>query len=268
MWKAFVPRPSDVIITTFPKSGTTWMQQIAHTLRTGGDMSFDEITSVVPWLEIAHSMGIDLDAPHAAEPRVFKSHLAADEIPVGARYVCAVRHPADVLKSYYNFMSGWFFEHGSVSIEDYAQATFFNAEGSDNYWHHFVSWWNRRGDEDVVLLCYEDMQAAPETAIRRIAEHCGIDLTPELLQLTLKHSSHAFMKQHASQFDENATKTALDEICGLPPGGESSKVGHQAPALKALPPAMLEQIEQAWRDQVTGRTGIANYADFRAALAR
>ena len=31
-------RPTDIVIAPFTKSGTTWLQQIAHTLRTRGDM--------------------------------------------------------------------------------------------------------------------------------------------------------------------------------------------------------------------------------------
>ena len=38
------PRASDVFINTYPKSGTTWLQQIIHSLRSRGDMSFEEIT--------------------------------------------------------------------------------------------------------------------------------------------------------------------------------------------------------------------------------
>ena len=54
---AFQPQPTDVIITPYAKSGTTWVQQIVHGLRTRGDMNFDEITSVIPWLEMAHDLG-------------------------------------------------------------------------------------------------------------------------------------------------------------------------------------------------------------------
>jgi hypothetical protein len=37
-YRRFRPRPSDVIISPFAKCGTTWLQQIVHSLRTGGDM--------------------------------------------------------------------------------------------------------------------------------------------------------------------------------------------------------------------------------------
>jgi len=43
-------RPTDVVIAPFAKSGTTWTQQIVHCLRTRGDMDFDDISRVIPWI--------------------------------------------------------------------------------------------------------------------------------------------------------------------------------------------------------------------------
>ena len=53
--RAFQPKPTDVFITPYSKSGTTWLQQIVHCLRSRGDMDFDDISRVVPWLEVARS---------------------------------------------------------------------------------------------------------------------------------------------------------------------------------------------------------------------
>ena len=50
------PRPTDVVIAPYGKCGTTWLQQIFHTLRTGGDMDFEDISGVVPWIETAAVM--------------------------------------------------------------------------------------------------------------------------------------------------------------------------------------------------------------------
>eukprot|EP00965_Chrysotila_dentata_P247559 6207816-Pleurochrysis_carterae.AAC.2 len=63
--RAFVPRPDDVFIVTYPKCGTTWMMQIVHTLRSGGDMDFGEITEVVPWDILAHDCKQNIDDPQA-----------------------------------------------------------------------------------------------------------------------------------------------------------------------------------------------------------
>ncbi|MEO0442026.1 MAG: sulfotransferase domain-containing protein, partial [Pseudomonadota bacterium] len=69
------PRSSDIMISPYGKSGTTMMQQMFHQLRTGGDMDFDDISRVVPWIETAPILGIDINANQRAEPRGFKSHL-------------------------------------------------------------------------------------------------------------------------------------------------------------------------------------------------
>jgi methylamine dehydrogenase accessory protein MauD len=43
--EAFMPRPDDVFIVTYPRSGTTWMQMILYQLTTQGKMDFPHITS-------------------------------------------------------------------------------------------------------------------------------------------------------------------------------------------------------------------------------
>ena len=51
------PAAGDVLIVTSPKCGTTWVQQIVHQLRSRGSMDFEEISMVVPWIEMAHDLG-------------------------------------------------------------------------------------------------------------------------------------------------------------------------------------------------------------------
>jgi hypothetical protein len=56
-----------------------------------GDMAFQEISEVVPWLELAYDQGQDLSAPQfghdEGKPRVFKTHAWAPHCPKGAKYV-------------------------------------------------------------------------------------------------------------------------------------------------------------------------------------
>lgn len=41
-------RPGDIIIAPYSKCGTTWLQQIFHVLRTGGDDDYDDISLLSP----------------------------------------------------------------------------------------------------------------------------------------------------------------------------------------------------------------------------
>ena len=43
--------PDDVWIVTYPKSGTTWTQQIVKLIRNRGEKDGEKITTSVPWIE-------------------------------------------------------------------------------------------------------------------------------------------------------------------------------------------------------------------------
>jgi hypothetical protein len=149
------PRPTDIMVATFPKCGTTWMQQIVHGLRTRGSMDFEEISLVVPWIDIAALMGIDIDidTPQVAEPRAFKTHLAWDEVPKGCRYIYVVRDPADTLLSFYHFMNGVMFERDAIDVNDFAKVLFLERSPSglsSLYWDHVRSWWEQRDSEQLT----------------------------------------------------------------------------------------------------------------------
>jgi len=135
---AFRPRADDVIIATYPKSGTTWMQQLLHALRTGGDLAFEEITQVVPWIEMAYDMDIELDQAQRAQPRLFKTHNNGHDAWGGCRYIFLVRDPRDVLVSFHRFFEGWLFEPGSIDLETFAREFFLDGSLSGDYWSHLL----------------------------------------------------------------------------------------------------------------------------------
>lgn len=266
---SFEPRPSDVVISPFGKCGTTWLQQTFHTLRTGGDMDFDDISDVVPWIETATALGIDLNAPQRAEPRGFKSHLPYDPMPKGARYVVSLRDPKDAFISMLRFMEGWFIEPGAVPMADF-YADWASDEFGSNYWLHLLSWWRQRDNPDVLLLTYEHMIDAPEQHIHMLADFCGIALDDDLLALTLERSSLAYMLEHKEKFADPMMRALTERRCGFASGSDSAKVrkggvgGHK----KELEPEIAERIDAAWAEHVEPETGFADYAALDAEIRR
>ncbi|MCE7988808.1 MAG: hypothetical protein DYG89_47235 [Caldilinea sp. CFX5] len=87
----YQPQASDLFISPYAKCGTTWVQQIVHGLRTRGDMNFDDIMRVMPWVEMAHWAGLDMNAPQPGGFQAFKSHLSWHSIPKGGRYIVPLR---------------------------------------------------------------------------------------------------------------------------------------------------------------------------------
>jgi hypothetical protein len=264
---AFRARPSDVFITTYPKCGTTWMQQIVHGLRSRGSMDFEEITEVVPWLEIAHDMGIDPER-QAWEPRVLKTHCPWHGIPRGGRYIYVIRDPGDVLISFYHFFENWMFEPGAVSLDTFTREFFITGSRSGRYWEHLRSWWPRLGADDTLMVCYEDMKHDLGAVVERVARFLGLSHDPALLDIATRQASFAFMHAHERQFDDHLLRQARDAICGLPAGQTSKiragRVGDQARELSSELAGLLDEI---WRDEIAAPLGLPSYAALRARVA-
>ena len=264
---SYRPRPTDIVISPYGKCGTTWLQQTFHCLRTGGDMDFDDISRVVPWIETARSLNLDLEAPQRAEPRGFKSHLPYTAMPKGARYVVSLRDPKDALVSMYRFMEGWFMEPGAISISEFAEPWISRENGMD-YWTHLISWWEQRDNPDVLLLSYEQMTAEPAAHIRRLARFCGLPLDEALLSLTLERSSLAYMLAHKDRFDDAMMRRASEVRCNLPVGSDSAKVrtGRVGGHRQELPGDIAAALDAKWARTVAPVLGFADYEALAKAL--
>lgn len=262
------PRPTDIVISPFAKCGTTWLQQIFHCLRTRGDTDFDDISRVVPWIETAPIVGLDLEAPQRGEPRGFKSHQPYDVIPKGARYIVAFRDPLDALVSMFRFMEGWFIEPGTISMSEFAQSRIAEDTNATDYWSHLISWWGERDNPDVLLLSYEAMTLDAEVSIRRVAAFSGLALDDDLLALTLERSSLRYMLEHKDQFDDLLMREAAERRCHLPRGSDSSKVrkggvgGHR----QELSPEIVAAMNAKWAELVEPKAGFADFAAFDDAV--
>ena len=258
----FELKPADVVITPYAKCGTTWLQQIVHTLRTRGDMDFDDISRVVPWIETSPALGIDLNAPQKAEPRAFKSHLDADAIPKGGRYINSIRNPGDALISMHKFMEGWFLEPGAVTLEELARDRFFK---KGEYWKHLLSWWHRRNDADVLFLVFEHMKTDTRGTIESVAKFIEIELDDELLAITEKHASLDFMLKHKDRFDDVLMRTLSEQKANIPEGSDSSKV-RQGKVGNSLSREIVEGLDEIWEREITSTIGYANYEALIAEL--
>ncbi|MGH7962447.1 MAG: sulfotransferase domain-containing protein, partial [Candidatus Binatia bacterium] len=120
------------------------------------------------------------------------------------------------------------------------------------------------------FLCYEDMtQDLPET-VRRIAQFIGCTLDDELLNLIVRQASVEFMHAHQRQFDDHLIQEARNAACGLPPGGESSKVrkGNVGEHVHELPPEIIDELGRIWRNEVAARISFPSYAALRATVPR
>ena len=105
-WLAFEPRDGDVIVSTPPKSGTTWTQMICALLIHGKPDLPAPLAELSPWLDMELAAKADVLARYAAQPgrRVIKTHTPLDGLPFWERvhYVFCARDPRDAFISSQN----------------------------------------------------------------------------------------------------------------------------------------------------------------------
>jgi hypothetical protein len=239
---------------------------MVHSLRTGGDLDFDDISRVVPWIETAADLGLDLDGAQRGEPRAFKSHLSYDQVPADARYIVSVRDPRDALVSAYRFFEGWFFEPGSIDIETIGRVRF--VEGR-TYYTHLASWWPHRHDANVLLLAYEHMKDDHEGAVRRVAEFIGFGDEDERIAIACQESSLASMKAHHDKYDDLMMLEHSEVVCDLPLGSDSSKVrsGEVGAHRVELSERLVTDLDATWGETITADLGIPSYETLLEMLA-
>lgn len=262
---AYQPGPKDVFVVTPPKCGTTWMQQIVHGLRTRGSMDFDEITCVVPWIEMAKDMNIDIHKPQVADPRVFKTHQDLDSIPKGGKYICILRDPKDALLSLYRFFEGWVMERDTISIQDFTVGYYIHG---NRYWNHVNALWKRREDNNVLAFCYENMIEDLPGTIERVADFMEIHLDEELKDIVTRQSDFRFMKDHDHQFDDHVVRQTRNAVCGVPMDGKTSKVknGKVGESKQHIPDQLSAELDSIWNAHVTSTIGLRSYEDLRREL--
>jgi hypothetical protein len=247
--KDTVLRPTDVVVVTFAKTGTTWLQQICEQLRTGGDMSFSEISERQPWLDIAWDCGQDLNADQAVEPRVFKSHQRLSAVNTGAKYISIVRNPADVFQSYLSFST----EKGRD--ENALTRTF---EQKD-IWAYYSDLWGARNEPNVLVQCYEALVDDEEVYLPRIAEFLGVPLDADRLQTVLRMSSKSFMLSHVDQFDDHFVHRCVNSSLS------AAKVVTEEKSV--LTPAIVSWLQRLWDERMLPQTGLQDYEALATAIS-
>lgn len=215
------PRDGDVIISTWGKTGTTWMQQIVSQLTFGGaeDISNDILSPWVdlrslPWGEIAPQIEAQ------THRRFLKSHLPADAMVISpkAKYIYMGRDARDVIWSWHEFQMR--FTDAGVSLirdqegpwppfvptirdirEHYRTWLEGGRDGYDfhPFWTHVQSWWNVRHAPNVILVHYANLKANMPGEIERVAKFLGISVDREAWPRILDHCGFDWMKRNAER---------------------------------------------------------------------
>ena len=205
----FVARETDVLITTAPKAGTTWMQQILYQLHTGGDAEFENIYEVIPWLEIQRDgktwSEIIAEFDKLDAPRIFKTHCTYPQTPGVdiARIILTSRDPRDCCVSFYHHMMNLTDEtcrKSNIQKPESFNAYFETWFDVGGWYRNVSSWWPHIDNENILWLRYEDMKLDLEEALDQILSFLGWQLDQESKTRVLEYCSFDWMKKNSQKF--------------------------------------------------------------------
>ena len=269
---AFAPVPSDIIVASPPKCGTTWLVHICHQIRMRGAKPdfVEQIPDVATWIEYSKKLfNIDPNTTvQSADPRIFFTHLPYADIPKGGKLIYCFRDQMDAFYSYYVFINTMAVLKNRVSLSVFADY-FQRLQWTRKHFEDLLVWWEHRNDSNVLFLFYDDLKENHVGCVRRIAKFMGSDCGEAVIASVVHATTHAEMVRHHSKFDMHSIVIANARALGDEPPSELCggvrKDGGKSGDGTMLPQEVQQSIVNEWREIVTSKLGFQSLASMREA---
>ncbi|XP_008312238.1 sulfotransferase 1C2 [Cynoglossus semilaevis] len=204
---AFNPDPSDLLIATYPKAGTTWTQEIIDLLINNGDAEACRRAPTPvrsPFLEI-HSpppipSGLDL-LKKMDPPRIIKTHLPFQLVPQGfwenkCKAIYVARNAKDNMVSYYHFDRMNKTQPEPGPWDGYVHKFMQGQLGWGSWYDHVKGYWVEREKRNILYLFYEDMKENPARVVRTIMQYLDLSVSDEVIDRIVELTSFKNMKDN------------------------------------------------------------------------
>jgi len=219
-WNDIVFRDDDIVISTYAKSGTTWMQQIVSQLLHDGATDL-EVAEMSPWVDLRiPPKEVKLPMIEAQTHRRFlKTHLPVDALVFSpkAKYIYIGRDGRDVVWSMYNHHANanqvWY---GALNdtpglvgppigpppedIREYWNE-WMAKDGHPfwSFWDNVRTWWEIRDLPNVLFVHFGNLKKDMPGEIRRIAKFLDVPINEASWDSILEHCSFDYMKANATK---------------------------------------------------------------------
>jgi estrone sulfotransferase len=176
-------RADDVILASFPRSGSTWVRFVLCNLISlrewnGREVDFALLNETMPALGANTLLA---RWPHSTIPRVVKTHKPYRLIFRRNRCIGVIRDPRDVMVSFYHY------QKDRRRTYDGSFAEFLRDEhlGLENWFRHYRSW----RDHWPLVVRYEDLRRDTLSGVRQILSVLGASLPEDIVREAIRRSS-------------------------------------------------------------------------------
>ncbi|XP_046590004.1 luciferin sulfotransferase [Neodiprion lecontei] len=273
----FQVRDDDVWVCSFPKTGTTWSQEMVWCI--ANDLDYERakvpLTDRFPYFDIsAHgdfpamveaNPGIQVPSQlvdsfnytaNVPSPRFIKTHLPFNLLPRQLRtgekrpkIIYIVRNVKDTCISYYHFMR--ILEDLQGSFEDWCNLFLNDAVMYGPFWKHALGYWKKRIDENLLFLKYEDMKKDLPRVIKKTATFLEKNLTTDQLSSLTEHLSFENMKANPAVNNEHLIY-GIKKLTQSKVDGKFMRSGEMNQWKSEMSPDIIERFDQQTRENLKG----------------
>jgi hypothetical protein len=195
------PGHNDVYLVAFPKSGVTWLSTMLANMAliASGRKETASFLSVHQFIPDIHvTKNISPVVYHTPPVRLIKSHSTCNPNYIYVIYL--VRHPLDVMKSYYRFTRE-LNDSNYNSFDDFCHC---RKKGIPAWKRHIYSWFDGKPAAQRIHLCrYEAFLSNSVDELSLISENFGWNIDLDVIKQAVKRSSVNAMKASEELFRQH-----------------------------------------------------------------
>uniref|UniRef100_A0A8C0RR59 Sulfotransferase n=3 Tax=Canis lupus TaxID=9612 RepID=A0A8C0RR59_CANLF len=180
----FEAKPDDLLICTYPKSGTTWIQEIVDMIEHNGDVEKCQRAIIQhrhPFIEWARP----------PQP--------------------SARNAKDCMVSYYHFQRMNQMLPDPGTWEEYFETFISGKVGWGSWYDHVKGWWEIKDRYQILFLFYEDIKQDPKHEIQKVMQFMGKNLDETVLDKIVQETSFEKMKENPMVNRSTVPKSILDQ---------------------------------------------------------
>ncbi|XP_066489900.1 sulfotransferase 6B1-like [Tiliqua scincoides] len=204
----FDAREDDVLLVSYPKSGTHWLAEIITHLCA----SKAALTSPIEFGDLSKLNQLN----RLSGKRIIPTHLDGNMLPPAfkrkqCKAIYIIRNPKDTAVSMYHYYR----ENPNLpTVDSWPRFLEMFLKGDvvcGSWFDHVLSWEEHTSDKNTLFLFYEDMKKDLSRVVKKISTFLGVSVNESIIHEICKKSSFSEMKSTMEKENHDPSHT----VCAL-----------------------------------------------------